>query len=104
MQHQAVSRDEWLIARKALFDKERAMTDALDELRAEQRQLPWVRIDKSYVFQGPDDPRTLDDLFEGTQPARPLSLHADAGFGPRLPGLLLHDGSRRRGPTAFRTC
>lgn len=63
MQHQIVSRDEWLIARKALFDKERAMTHALDELRAERRQLPWVRIDKPYVFQGPDGALTLGDLF-----------------------------------------
>ena len=65
MQHQIVSRDEWLIARKALFDKERAMTHALDELRAERRQLPWVRIDKPYVFQGPDGALALGDLFAG---------------------------------------
>jgi len=65
MQHQIVSRDEWLIARKALFDKERAMTHALDELRAERRQLPWVRIDKPYVFQGPDGALTLGNLFAG---------------------------------------
>jgi len=65
MQHQTVSRDEWLTARKALFEKERAMTHALDELRIERRQLPWFRIDKSYVFQGPDGARTLGDLFDG---------------------------------------
>lgn len=65
MQHPIVSQDEWLTARKALFEKERAMTDALDELRAERRQLPWVRIDKPYTFQGPDGPRSLDDLFNG---------------------------------------
>lgn len=65
MQHPTVSRDEWLTARKALFEKERAMTHALDELRAERRQLPWVRIDRPYVFDGPDGPRTLADLFDG---------------------------------------
>lgn len=64
MQHPTVSRDEWLTARKALFEKERAMTHALDELRAERRRLLWVRIDKPYVFQGPDGSRTLGDLFE----------------------------------------
>lgn len=63
MQHEIVSRDEWLTARKALFDKERAMTHALDELRAERRRLPWVRIEKDYIFQGPDGPVTLDALF-----------------------------------------
>ncbi len=65
MQHQIVSRDEWLLARKALFEKERAMTHALDELRAERRQLPWERIEKPYVFDGPDRPQSLGDLFDG---------------------------------------
>jgi predicted dithiol-disulfide oxidoreductase (DUF899 family) len=65
MQHPTVSRADWLTARKALFEKERAMTHALDELRTERRRLPWVRIDKPYVFQGPDGPRSLGDLFDG---------------------------------------
>ena len=63
MQHTIVSRDEWLTARKALFAKERAMTHQLDALRAERRQLPWVKIDKPYVFDGPDGECTLGDLF-----------------------------------------
>ncbi len=65
MQHEIVSQDVWLTARKALFEKERTMTHALDELRAARRQLPWVRIDKPYVFEGAEGPRTLDDLFDG---------------------------------------
>jgi predicted dithiol-disulfide oxidoreductase (DUF899 family) len=65
MHHPIVSREEWLTARKALFDKERAMTHALDDLRAERRQLPWVRIDKSYAFEGPNGRTTLADLFDG---------------------------------------
>ncbi|RYE64473.1 MAG: DUF899 domain-containing protein [Oxalobacteraceae bacterium] len=65
MQHAIVSRDEWLAARKTLFEKERAITHALDELRTERRQLPWVRIDKPYVFNGLDGQRTLGDLFAG---------------------------------------
>ncbi|HUB13033.1 MAG TPA: thioredoxin family protein [Acetobacteraceae bacterium] len=65
MNHAIVSREEWLDARKALHAKERAMTHALDALRAERRELPWVRIDKSYVFQGPDGACTLGDLFRG---------------------------------------
>ena len=51
MDHAIVSREEWLDARKALLAKERAMTHELDALRAERRQLPWVRIDKPYVFE-----------------------------------------------------
>jgi predicted dithiol-disulfide oxidoreductase (DUF899 family) len=65
MQHAIVSREEWLVARKALLPKERAMTHALDALRAERRQLPWVRIDKPYVFEGPEGTCTLGDLFRG---------------------------------------
>lgn len=63
MQHPIVSREDWLAARKALFEKERAMTHQLDALRAERRQLPWVRVEKSYVFDGPDGAVTLGDLF-----------------------------------------
>lgn len=63
MQHEIVTRDEWMAARKALFEKERAMTHALDELRSERRGLPWVKVEKAYMFEGPDGPRTLGDLF-----------------------------------------
>ena len=63
MQHEIVSREEWMAARKALFEKERAMTHALDELRGERRGLPWVKVEKAYVFEGLDGPRTLGDLF-----------------------------------------
>jgi predicted dithiol-disulfide oxidoreductase (DUF899 family) len=65
MTHQIVSREDWLDARKALLAKERAMTHELDALRAERRQLPWVRIDKPYVFETPDGKKTLGDLFGG---------------------------------------
>lgn len=58
-----VSRDEWLIARKAHLARERELTHALDDLRAERRRLPWVKVDKPYVFEGPEGPRTLADLF-----------------------------------------
>lgn len=60
-----VSHEAWLEARKALFAREKAMTHALDELRAERRRLPWERVDKPYVFQGPDGPCSLADLFCG---------------------------------------
>jgi len=63
MQHTIVSREDWLAARKALFEKERAMTHQLDALRAERRQLPWVRVTKPYIFDGPDGDVTLGELF-----------------------------------------
>ncbi len=63
MQHPIVSRDEWLQARKTLLARERAMTHELDALRAERRQLPWVRLDKNYIFAGPKGDCSLGDLF-----------------------------------------
>lgn len=59
------SPEEWLDARKALFAKEKAITHELDALRAERRRLPWVKVEKPYVFQGPQGPSTLADLFGG---------------------------------------
>jgi len=59
------TRNEWLAARKALLAKEKELTRARDALAADRRRLPMVRIDKEYVFQGPDGPATLHDLFDG---------------------------------------
>lgn len=63
MQPTIVSHEDWLIARKAHLAKELEMTHALDALRAERRQLPWVRVEKVYVFNGSDGKCTLLDLF-----------------------------------------
>ena len=65
MQHTVVSQDQWLAARKALLAKEKELTHARDALSAERRTLPWVKIDKSYVFDGPAGKQSLADLFEG---------------------------------------
>ncbi len=64
-QPKVATREEWLAARKALLAKEKAMFRELDALRAERRQLPWVKIEKAYVFEGPQGKRTLADLFRG---------------------------------------
>jgi predicted dithiol-disulfide oxidoreductase (DUF899 family) len=60
-----VSEQEWLVARQRLLEKEKELTRLRDELSAERRGLPWVRIAKSYVFDGPDGRETLADLFGG---------------------------------------
>jgi predicted dithiol-disulfide oxidoreductase (DUF899 family) len=60
-----VSRDEWLVARQELLEKEKEATRARDTLNAQRRELPMVEIDKPYVFKGPDGVRSLLDLFEG---------------------------------------
>jgi len=63
--HSIVSREEWLAARTALLIKEKALTRQRDQLSAEQRALPWVKIEKDYVFDGPSGKVTLAQLFVG---------------------------------------
>jgi predicted dithiol-disulfide oxidoreductase (DUF899 family) len=65
MQHKIVSQDEWLAARKTLLAKEKEFSKARDRLSAARRQLPWVKVDKTYVFDGPAGRETLADLFGG---------------------------------------
>jgi predicted dithiol-disulfide oxidoreductase (DUF899 family) len=60
-----VSRHEWLSARRSLLAREKEMTRELDALRAERRRLPWVEVEKPYVFEATDGKRTLSDLFAG---------------------------------------
>jgi predicted dithiol-disulfide oxidoreductase (DUF899 family) len=62
---QIVSTEEWLAARTALLAKEKAYMRAGDALAAERRALPWLKIEKSYVFDTALGRRTLTDLFEG---------------------------------------
>jgi predicted dithiol-disulfide oxidoreductase (DUF899 family) len=65
MQHPTVSHDEWLAARKELLAREKELTRLRDQLAAERRALPWVKIEKPYLFDGPDGKETLADLFGG---------------------------------------
>lgn len=60
-----VTRDEWLAARTALLDREKELTRARDALAADRRRLPMVEVEKPYVFDGPDGPASLLDLFDG---------------------------------------
>jgi predicted dithiol-disulfide oxidoreductase (DUF899 family) len=58
-----VSREQWLETRRQLLAREKEATRARDALNADRRRLPMVAIDQEYVFQGPDGPVTLADLF-----------------------------------------
>jgi predicted dithiol-disulfide oxidoreductase (DUF899 family) len=60
-----VSREEWLAARKELLAREKRLTQERDAVAAERRQLPWVKVEKNYVFDGPNGKVTLADLFNG---------------------------------------
>lgn len=62
-EHPVVSRAEWTEARQALLAKEKELTHLRDQLAQERRKLPWVRIDKEYLFDGPDGKESLPQLF-----------------------------------------
>lgn len=63
--HKIVSQEKWTAARKKLLAKEKELTRARDKLSAERRKLPWVKVEKDYVFDTPEGKKTLADLFEG---------------------------------------
>jgi predicted dithiol-disulfide oxidoreductase (DUF899 family) len=61
--HKVVSRDEWLAARKAHLKNEKALTRMRDLVSAERRALPWVKVEKEYVFETTDGKKVLAELF-----------------------------------------
>src|SRR3954451_21975160 len=63
--HQIVSPQQWIEARRALLAKEKQLTRQHDEIARERRELPWVRVEKDYVFDSPRGKATLADLFAG---------------------------------------
>jgi predicted dithiol-disulfide oxidoreductase (DUF899 family) len=65
LSHRVVSRHEWSEVRRPLLAKEKALTKLRDQLSAEQRALPWVRVEKAYAFEGPSGKVTLAQLFNG---------------------------------------
>jgi predicted dithiol-disulfide oxidoreductase (DUF899 family) len=65
MNRPVVTREQWIAERKALLAREKELTRLSDQIARERRALPWVRIDKDYVFDAPEGQRTLADLFDG---------------------------------------
>lgn len=63
--HPVVSRELWVAERKTLLAHEKELTRLRDRIASERRALPWVRIEKDYVFDAPEGRRPLADLFEG---------------------------------------
>ena len=60
-----VSQGEWLLARKELLMREKQLTRDRDEVARQRRELPWVKVEKTYFFDGPNGRETLKDLFGG---------------------------------------
>ncbi len=65
VKHRVVSQDEWTTARKALLAREKELTRLQDQVSAERRELPWVKVEKTYAFNTERGRETLADLFEG---------------------------------------
>ena len=65
LNHPVVSSERWIAERKKLLAHEKELTRLRDQIARERRALPWVRIEKNYVFETPEGRRTLADLFEG---------------------------------------
>ena len=62
-EHKVVSAKEWLAARKSFLAKEKKLTQLRDQLNQQRRNLPWMKVDKEYVFDGPNGRETLVQLF-----------------------------------------
>jgi predicted dithiol-disulfide oxidoreductase (DUF899 family) len=65
--HKVLPKAEWIEARKKLLAREKEFTRLRDQLSEERRNLPWERVEKNYVFDGPDGKESLSDLFDGRQ-------------------------------------
>lgn len=102
--HPVVSREKWLAARTRLLAKEKAFTHARERLAAERRALPWVKVDKEYVFDGPNGRETLADLFAGRSqlviyhfmfdPRHKEACHGCSFWADNFNGIIVHLNQR----------
>jgi predicted dithiol-disulfide oxidoreductase (DUF899 family) len=81
-EHAVGTREEWLAARTELLEREKELTRRSDELARERRALPWVPVEKEYVFETGERPKTLAELFDG----RSQLLVYHFMFGPTVEG------------------
>jgi predicted dithiol-disulfide oxidoreductase (DUF899 family) len=103
--HTIVSREEWIAARKAHLTHEKEYTKVRERLAEARRALPWVKVEKDYLFDGPDGKVSLADLFKGrsqlvvqhimfapdwNEACKSCSFWAD-GFEGMLPHLAARD-------------
>jgi predicted dithiol-disulfide oxidoreductase (DUF899 family) len=65
MDYPTVSREEWIAARKELLNKEKELSQLQDEVSRQRRELPWVKVEKEYIFETPEGRKTLAELFNG---------------------------------------
>ena len=84
--HRVVSSEEWLAARRQLLAKEKEFTRLRDQLSQLRRDLPWERVDKAYVFEGPDGETSLAELFGGRSQLIVYHFMFDPGWEAGCPG------------------
>src|SRR5579864_2113949 len=105
MQHpRVVSEAEWLTARKELLAKEKELTRQRDAVSAQRRELPWVKVEKNYVFDGPNGKESLADLFAGRSqlivyhfmfgPGWPQGCPSCSFISDHIDGSLIHLANR----------
>jgi predicted dithiol-disulfide oxidoreductase (DUF899 family) len=86
MLNKIVSQGEWLAARKALLAKEKQMTRLRDEINAERLVLPWVEVQKDYVFDTSAGKKKLADLFDGRSQLIVYHFMLGPGWAAGCPG------------------
>jgi predicted dithiol-disulfide oxidoreductase (DUF899 family) len=86
MDHAVVTQQEWLEARKALLAREKEATHLRDSINADRLALPWVRVEKEYVFDTPHGKKTLAELFDGRSQLIVYHFMLGPGWAAGCPG------------------
>jgi len=84
--HSVVSQEQWLTARKALLLKEKEFTRLRDKINAERLALPWVKVEKNYVFDTPQGGKNLSELFDGRSQLLVYHFMLGPGWDAGCPG------------------
>lgn len=84
-EHKVVSEKQWLAARKKLLVEEKKFTKLRDKLNQKRRNLPWVKVEKEYIFEGPDGKETLSELFNGKSQLITYHFMFGPGWGEGCP-------------------
>jgi predicted dithiol-disulfide oxidoreductase (DUF899 family) len=84
-EHKVVSQKAWLAARKRLLVKEKKFSKLRDQLNRQRRELPWVKVENEYVFEGPDGQETLAELFGGKSQLIVYHFMFGPGWGEGCP-------------------
>jgi predicted dithiol-disulfide oxidoreductase (DUF899 family) len=91
--HRVVTRGEWLQERVKFLAEEKELTRRADELAQRRKQLPWVRVEKKYLFDTHEGEKTLAELFDGRSQLMVYHFMFGPNWGAGCPGCTLHADS-----------